>query len=90
MYLKGFHDFVFKYYMEEGRRGKLLSSLMASHPQLGRLLNTVGNEYLSWLHHVGTNNMWKVSAFWSLKFSENVCVELNKNLTRESDISISL
>ena len=47
--------------MEEGRRGKLLSSLIASHPQLGRLLNAEGNEYLSWLHHVGTNNMLKVS-----------------------------
>ena len=63
LFKQGFHDFVFKYYMEEGRRGKLLSSLMASHPQLGRLLNTEGNEYLSWLHHIGTNTMWKVNLY---------------------------
>ncbi len=60
MLFQGFHDFLFKYYMEEGRRGKLLSSLIASHPQLGRLLNAEGNEYLSWLHHINTNNFWKV------------------------------
>ncbi len=58
--LQGFHDFVFRYYMEAGRRGKLLASLVAAHPQLGRLLNAEGNEYLSWLHDIGTNSMWKV------------------------------
>ena len=62
--------------MEEGRRGKLLSSLMASHPQLGRLLNTEGNEYLSWLHHVGTNNMWKVS---TIRFGNVLNVNYDMN-----------
>ncbi|XP_038072152.1 nuclear pore complex protein Nup133-like [Patiria miniata] len=47
---KGFSDFVFKYYMDEGKRGKLLSQPFSQHAELSEFLQA--HDHLSWLHDV--------------------------------------
>ncbi|CAL8333006.1 unnamed protein product [Lota lota] len=47
---QNFADFVFRWYMEKGKRGKLLSQPSANHPQLASFLQS--HQHLSWLHHI--------------------------------------
>ncbi|KAM4611369.1 nuclear pore complex protein Nup133 [Polymixia lowei] len=47
---QNFADFVFRWYMEKGKRGKLLSQPVAQHQQLGSFLQA--HQHLSWLHHI--------------------------------------
>ncbi|XP_060755074.1 nuclear pore complex protein Nup133 [Neoarius graeffei] len=47
---QNFADFLFRWYMEKGKRGKLLSQPIAQHQQLASFLQA--HEHLSWLHHI--------------------------------------
>ncbi|XP_045073846.1 nuclear pore complex protein Nup133-like [Coregonus clupeaformis] len=47
---QNFADFLFRWYMEKGKRGKLLSQPVAQHQQLASFLQS--HEHLSWLHHI--------------------------------------
>ncbi|XP_062404993.1 nuclear pore complex protein Nup133 [Sardina pilchardus] len=47
---QNFADFLFRWYMEKGKRGKLLSQPIAQHQQLASFLQA--HEHLSWLHDV--------------------------------------
>lgn len=48
--LQNFADFLFRWYMEKGKRGKLLSQPVAQHQQLASFLQS--HQHLSWLHHI--------------------------------------
>lgn len=48
--LQNFADFLFRWYMEKGKRGKLLSQPAAQHQQLASFLRS--HQHLSWLHLV--------------------------------------
>ncbi|KAM9857526.1 nuclear pore complex protein Nup133 [Aulostomus maculatus] len=47
---QNFADFLFRWYMEKGKRGKLLSQPAAQHQQLAGFLQA--HQHLSWLHHI--------------------------------------
>uniref|UniRef100_A0A4W5RQB5 Nuclear pore complex protein Nup133 n=1 Tax=Hucho hucho TaxID=62062 RepID=A0A4W5RQB5_9TELE len=47
---QNFADFLFRWYMEKGKRGKLLSQPIAQHQQLASFLQS--HKHLSWLHHI--------------------------------------
>uniref|UniRef100_A0A3Q4GF43 Nuclear pore complex protein Nup133 n=1 Tax=Neolamprologus brichardi TaxID=32507 RepID=A0A3Q4GF43_NEOBR len=47
---QNFSDFLFRWYMEKGKRGKLLSQPAAQHQQLASFLQA--HQHLSWLHHI--------------------------------------
>ncbi|XP_051749534.1 nuclear pore complex protein Nup133 [Ctenopharyngodon idella] len=47
---QNFADFLFRWYMEKGKRGKLLSQPIATHQQLASFLQA--HDHLSWLHDV--------------------------------------
>uniref|UniRef100_A0A3B5A269 Nuclear pore complex protein Nup133 n=1 Tax=Stegastes partitus TaxID=144197 RepID=A0A3B5A269_9TELE len=47
---QNFADFLFRWYMEKGKRGKLLSQPAAQHQQLASFLHS--HQHLSWLHHI--------------------------------------
>ncbi|KAM3865494.1 nuclear pore complex protein Nup133 [Diretmus argenteus] len=47
---QNFADFLFRWYMEKGKRGKLLSQPVAQHQQLAGFLQA--HQHLSWLHHI--------------------------------------
>lgn len=47
---QNFADFLFRWYMEKGKRGKLLSQPAATHQQLASFLQA--HQHLSWLHHI--------------------------------------
>lgn len=47
---QNFADFLFRWYMEKGKRGKLLSQPAAQHQQLSGFLQA--HQHLSWLHHI--------------------------------------
>ncbi|KAM9315155.1 nuclear pore complex protein Nup133 [Pholidichthys leucotaenia] len=47
---QNFADFLFRWYMEKGKRGKLLSQPTAQHQQLASFLQS--HQHLSWLHHI--------------------------------------
>lgn len=51
---QNFADFLFRWYMEKGKRGKLLSQPAAQHQQLASFLQS--HQHLSWLHHVYIND----------------------------------
>ncbi|KAJ8002012.1 hypothetical protein DPEC_G00175370 [Dallia pectoralis] len=51
---QNFADFLFRWYMEKGKRGKLLSQPIAQHQQLASFLQS--HEHLSWLHHILVHN----------------------------------
>ncbi|XP_030855362.1 nuclear pore complex protein Nup133 isoform X2 [Strongylocentrotus purpuratus] len=50
---KGFSDFVFKYYIDRGQRGKLLTHF-AHRPELSEFLQP--HDHLGWLQDIHTNN----------------------------------
>lgn len=47
---QNFADFLFRWYMEKGKRGKLLSQPAAQHQQLASFLQS--HQHLSWLHYI--------------------------------------
>ncbi|XP_029951032.1 nuclear pore complex protein Nup133 isoform X1 [Salarias fasciatus] len=47
---QNFADFLFRWYMEKGKRGKLLSQPATQHQQLASFLQA--HQHLSWLHHI--------------------------------------
>uniref|UniRef100_A0A6Q2XRS8 Nuclear pore complex protein Nup133 n=1 Tax=Esox lucius TaxID=8010 RepID=A0A6Q2XRS8_ESOLU len=51
---QNFADFLFRWYLEKGKRGKLLSQPIAQHQQLASFL--LSHEHLSWLHHIHVHN----------------------------------
>ncbi|XP_041838895.1 nuclear pore complex protein Nup133 [Melanotaenia boesemani] len=51
---QNFADFLFRWYMEKGKRGKLLSQSVAQHQQLAGFLEA--HQHLSWLHHIHVND----------------------------------
>ncbi|GLD68181.1 nuclear pore complex protein Nup133 [Lates japonicus] len=51
---QNFADFLFRWYMEKGKRGKLLSQPAAQHQQLASFLQS--HQHLSWLHHIHVHN----------------------------------
>ncbi|XP_069787758.1 nuclear pore complex protein Nup133 isoform X3 [Narcine bancroftii] len=54
---QNFSDFLFRWYMEKGKRGKLLSPPVAQHAQLANFLQS--HEHLSWLHEINVQNFEK-------------------------------
>lgn len=57
-YLQNFSDFLFRWYLEKGKRGKLLSQPIAQHGQLANFLQA--HEHLSWLHEINSQDLQKV------------------------------
>ncbi|KAK3092820.1 hypothetical protein FSP39_007562 [Pinctada imbricata] len=53
---KGFSDFLYNWYMKEGKRGKLMSLPVRQQQELGGFLQTDSLRYLSWLHDIQTKN----------------------------------
>ncbi|XP_026083155.1 nuclear pore complex protein Nup133 [Carassius auratus] len=51
---QNFADFLFRWYMEKGKRGKLLSQPTATHQQLASFLQA--HDHLSWLHDIHVQN----------------------------------
>ncbi|KAM4749954.1 nuclear pore complex protein Nup133 [Anableps anableps] len=51
---QNFADFLFRWYMEKGKRGKLLSQPAAQHQQLASFLQS--HQHLSWLHNICIND----------------------------------
>lgn len=47
---QNFSDFLFRWYLEKGKRGKLLSQPVSQHCQLASFLQA--HEHLSWLHEI--------------------------------------
>uniref|UniRef100_A0A8C5MUE1 Nuclear pore complex protein Nup133 n=1 Tax=Leptobrachium leishanense TaxID=445787 RepID=A0A8C5MUE1_9ANUR len=47
---QNFSDFLFRWYLEKGKRGKLLSQPVSQHGQLASFLQA--HEHLSWLHEI--------------------------------------
>ncbi|XP_043926669.1 nuclear pore complex protein Nup133 [Protopterus annectens] len=54
---QNFSDFLFRWYIEKGKRGKLLSQPVAQHSQLAGFLQS--HEHLSWLHEVNIQDYEK-------------------------------
>ncbi|XP_053154433.1 nuclear pore complex protein Nup133 isoform X2 [Hemicordylus capensis] len=54
---QNFSDFLFRWYLEKGKRGKLLSQPIAQHGQLASFLQA--HEHLSWLHDINSNDLEK-------------------------------
>ncbi|XP_041108732.1 nuclear pore complex protein Nup133 [Polyodon spathula] len=52
-----FSDFLFRWYMEKGKRGKLLSQPISQHEQLASFLQS--HEHLSWLHEINIQDFEK-------------------------------
>ncbi|NXG42669.1 NU133 protein, partial [Psilopogon haemacephalus] len=55
--LFNFSDFLFRWYLEKGKRGKLLSQPIAQHGQLASFLQA--HEHLSWLHEINSQDLQK-------------------------------
>lgn len=54
---QNFSDFLFRWYMEKGKRGKLLCPPVAQHAQLAHFLQS--HQHLSWLHEINIHNFDK-------------------------------
>ncbi|KYO18784.1 nuclear pore complex protein Nup133 isoform X1 [Alligator mississippiensis] len=54
---QNFSDFLFRWYLEKGKRGKLLSQPVAQHGQLASFLQA--HEHLSWLHEINSQDLEK-------------------------------
>lgn len=63
--VQNFSDFLFRWYLEKGKRGKLLSQPIAQHGQLASFLQA--HEHLSWLHDINSQDLQKVGF---LKYSQ--------------------
>ncbi|KAM5163762.1 nuclear pore complex protein Nup133 [Mantella aurantiaca] len=54
---QNFSDFLFRWYLEKGKRGKLLSQPVSQHGHLASFLQS--HEHLSWLHEVNSQDFDK-------------------------------
>ncbi|XP_053568255.1 nuclear pore complex protein Nup133 [Bombina bombina] len=54
---QNFSDFLFRWYLEKGKRGKLLSQPISQHSQLASFLQS--HEHLSWLHEINSQDFEK-------------------------------
>ncbi|KAM4694796.1 nuclear pore complex protein Nup133 [Discoglossus pictus] len=54
---QNFSDFLFRWYLEKGKRGKLLSQPVSQHGQLASFLQS--HEHLSWLHEINSQDFVK-------------------------------
>ncbi|XP_066452121.1 nuclear pore complex protein Nup133 [Eleutherodactylus coqui] len=54
---QNFSDFLFRWYLEKGKRGKLLSQPVSQHEQLTSFLQA--HEHLSWLHEINSQDFKK-------------------------------
>ncbi|XP_073527636.1 nuclear pore complex protein Nup133 [Phyllobates terribilis] len=54
---QNFSDFLFRWYLEKGKRGKLLSQPVSQHGQLADFLRA--HEHLSWLHEINSQDFEK-------------------------------
>ncbi|KAI0211444.1 Nucleoporin_C domain-containing protein [Lamellibrachia satsuma] len=85
---RGFPEYVFKWYMNKGKRGKLLSSSLASHPLLGRFLQTSENKHLSWLHDINAGDFFQAqSTLQTLAEEHNTFVAKKKTLLSLSKLA---
>ncbi|KAM9686677.1 nuclear pore complex protein Nup133 isoform 2-T2 [Trichechus inunguis] len=57
---QNFSDFLFRWYLEKGKRGKLLSQPVSQHGQLASFLQA--HEHLSWLHEINSEELEKAHA----------------------------
>uniref|UniRef100_A0A4X1U5D2 Nucleoporin 133 n=1 Tax=Sus scrofa TaxID=9823 RepID=A0A4X1U5D2_PIG len=57
---QNFSDFLFRWYLEKGKRGKLLSQPVSQHGQLASFLQA--HEHLSWLHEINSHELEKAHA----------------------------
>nr|XP_003415271.1 nuclear pore complex protein Nup133 isoform X1 [Loxodonta africana] len=57
---QNFSDFLFRWYLEKGKRGKLLSQPISQHGQLASFLQA--HEHLSWLHEINSQELEKAHA----------------------------
>ncbi|KAM8813256.1 nuclear pore complex protein Nup133 [Rhynchonycteris naso] len=57
---QNFSDFLFRWYLQKGKRGRLLSQPIAQHGQLADFLQA--HEHLSWLHEVNSQELEKAHA----------------------------
>ncbi|XP_056022353.1 nuclear pore complex protein Nup133-like isoform X3 [Ostrea edulis] len=56
---KGFANYLYTWYMKEGKRGRLLALPVGQQRELGRFLQKEDIKTLSWLHNIQTNNFSK-------------------------------
>ncbi|XP_072265295.1 nuclear pore complex protein Nup133 [Pyxicephalus adspersus] len=54
---QNFSDFLFRWYLEKGKRGKLLSQPVSQHEHLASFLQA--HEHLSWLHEINSQDFEK-------------------------------
>ncbi|XP_051849581.1 nuclear pore complex protein Nup133 [Antechinus flavipes] len=54
---QNFSDFLFRWYLEKGKRGKLLSQPISQHGQLTNFLQA--HEHLCWLHEINSQDFEK-------------------------------
>ncbi|XP_008583003.1 PREDICTED: nuclear pore complex protein Nup133 [Galeopterus variegatus] len=57
---QNFSDFLFRWYLEKGKRGKLLSQPVSQHGPLADFLQAHG--HLSWLHEINSQELEKAHA----------------------------
>lgn len=57
---QNFSDFLFRWYLEKGKRGKLLSQPVSQHGELANFLQA--HEHLSWLHEINSQELEKAHA----------------------------
>ena len=57
---QGFAEFVFRWYVAQGKRGKLMTSSLASHPQLSSFLQNNDNKFMSWIHDIQAGDYFRV------------------------------
>ncbi|XP_071963229.1 nuclear pore complex protein Nup133-like [Antedon mediterranea] len=84
---KGFSEFVFKYYMDQGKRGKLLSHSFGHQQELADFLQSHDN--LSWLHHINTNDYTQAhETLWRISQEEVNSLSKKKTLLSLSKLSM--
>ncbi|XP_077996932.1 nuclear pore complex protein Nup133-like isoform X2 [Glandiceps talaboti] len=85
---KGFTDFVFKWYLDEGKRGKLLSQPLPANQQsaLSEFLDS--HDHLSWLHDIQMNAFEKAhDTLKRLAYKETGSFSKKKTLLSLSKLS---
>ncbi|XP_033106375.1 nuclear pore complex protein Nup133-like [Anneissia japonica] len=84
---RGFSEFLFKYYMDEGKRGKLLSHSFGRQQELANFLESHDN--LSWLHHIHTNDYTQAhETLWRIGQEEVNSLSKKKTLLSLSKLSM--
>ncbi|XP_064623081.1 nuclear pore complex protein Nup133-like [Lineus longissimus] len=56
---EGFTEFALRWYMEEGKRGKVLKLPLSEHANLGLFFSLEENKYMSWIYDVQFGNLAK-------------------------------